>query len=82
MTGHILRVESHYDDGMEKASWFYVRPGLSAEDAHASLARRWRDAGYTFTRDKKTLTLTRHRDSPEIGGYTDVIIHEPMGDES
>ena len=77
---HILRIESTWDDGHKKSSWFYIQPG-PAREAHSALARRWKKARAHFTRDQATLTLTRHYDHPEIGGYTDVITHEPMGDE-
>lgn len=74
---HRLVIETTFEDG-HTVSHFYTHSG-SADDAHNALAKRWKAAGATFTRDAEALTLTRlYLDESRGGPYTDVITHEPM----
>lgn len=75
--GYTLLVVTTYDDG-HTDQWTYDRPGMDPTTAHDQLARRWRAAGYTFTRDRKALQLARRITSqPELGPYADTITHVP-----
>lgn len=47
-----------HPDGWTREYVAERQPGTAA-DAHDHLARRWRAAGYDFTRDPNSLTLTR-----------------------
>lgn len=69
---YTLHIASTFDDG-HTSEWAYDNLPGTAKDAHADLTKRWRAAGYDFTRDG--LTLTRARHDPELGPYVDVITY-------
>jgi hypothetical protein len=78
---HTLHIATTFEDS-HLETHAYDQPG-HAQDAHDSLAARWKTIGATFTRDRaaRSLTrayLTRAYEISEGGQsvrYTDVVTH-------
>lgn len=66
---HVLAITE--EDG-EGEVWTHssTQPGLAA-DAHADLARRWKEAHYKFDRDRAALRLTR----TSVDGRVLTVVH-------
>lgn len=70
---YILTVHHVHDDGF---AWSYEKPCEgTAQDAHDALAARWKAAGYTFTRDAATCTLTRRWDADPALARVETVRH-------
>lgn len=68
---HALAVTRTWDDGHAE-TWTTEQPG-PADEAHDRLAKRWREAGYDFERDKAGLSLVRRRAEP--APHTETVTH-------